>query len=210
MKSSSFVLSLMLATAAAYAAPHVDMKDPRRALARADDVRIVAELQQDTLQQNGPVMVTYQVENLSDSPIAIADHLSDTDFNPDDDTLTLSIGAEALTTKTLPHLAVIAPGEKKTFRAGGSVHGVVNAHGPFAVVPHSVLIRVNILRDVSAFRQAIAAQQRPNAVVGVTNEMFDRWIDANDSIDLNALPVKWSSEAPHDNVARADQGGGSW
>jgi hypothetical protein len=100
----------------------------------------------------------------------------------------------------------VAPGEKKTLRAGGTVHGVLNARGPFAVVPRSVLIRVNVLRDVAPFRQAIQAQQQPNAVVAVTNDMFDHWIDSNDSIALNALPVHWSAE-PQNAVAGADQGG---
>ena len=198
----------MLTGAAAMAATHVDMKDPRRALGRQDDVRIDAQLLQDTLQSNGPISVTYQVENLSNAPIAIADRVSDIDFNADDVTLTLTIGSEALTSKTLPHLVVIAPGEKKTFKAGGIVHGVLNGHGPFAVVPHKVAIRVNILRDLSLFRQAIAAQQQqPNAVVAVTNDMFDRWIDSNDSIELNDLPVRWSAEPVHDTIAGADEGG---
>ncbi len=204
MKSSLFVVTLMLTTAAAMAGPHVDMKDPRRALAREDNIRIDAQLLQDTLQPNGPIGVTYQVENLSNAPIAIADRISDVDFNPDDVTLTLTIGAETLTGKTLPHLVVIAPGEKKTLRSGGIVHGVLNGHGPFAVVPHSVLICVNVLRDVAPFRQAIAAQQKPNAVVAVTNDMFDHWIDSNDSIELNSLPVRWSSQ-PKDGVAGADE-----
>jgi hypothetical protein len=205
MKSSLFVVAWMLAGAAASAAPQVDMKDPRRALGREDDVRIDAQLFQDTLQANGPINVAYQIENLSNAPVAVADRVVDVDFNPDDGVLTLSIGAEALTGKTLPHLAVIAPGEKRTLRAGGVVHGIQNGRGPFANVPRAVQIRVNLLRDVAAFREAIAAQQQPNAVVAVTNEMFDRWIDANDSIDLNALPVKWSSQPSSEGVASADR-----
>ena len=206
MKSSLFVVTLVLTTTAALAA-RVDMKDPRRALAREDNIRIDAQLLQDTLQPNGPIRVTYQIENLSGSAVAIADRISDVDFNPDDVTLTLTIGTEALTMKTLPHLVVIMPGEKKTLRSGGTVHGVLNSHGPFAVVPHSVLIRVNVLRDVAAFQQAIAAQQQPNAVVAVTNDMFDRWIDSNDSIELNTLPVRWSAEPSNDSVAGADSAG---
>jgi hypothetical protein len=206
MKSSLFVVALMLTgTAAMAGGARIDMKDPRRALAREDDIKIDAQLLQDTLQQNGPITVTYQVENLSNSAIAIADRVSEVDFNPDDVTITLTIGAEALTAKTLPHLVVIPPGEKKTMKAGGTVHGVLNGHGPFAVVPHTVLIRVNVLRDVAAFRQAIAAQQQPNAVVAVTNDMFDRWIDENDSIELNELPVRWSSEPANEGVTTADQ-----
>ena len=207
MKSSLFVVTGMLVAAAAMASPQVDMKAPRRALAREDNIRIDAQLLQDTLQPNGPISVTYQVENLSNSAIAIADRVADVDFNPDDVTLTLTIGTETLSMKTLPHLVVVAPGEKKTLRSGGVVHGVMNARGPFAVVPRTVLIRVNVLRDVAPFRQAIAAQQQPNAAVAVTNEMFDRWIDSNDSIDLNALPVRWSSERQSDGVASADEAG---
>src|ERR1051326_1167371 len=114
MKSSLFVVTVRLTTAAAMAGPHVNMKDPRRALAREDNIRIDAQLLQDTLQPNGPITVTYQVENLSNAAIAIADRVSDVDFNPDDVTLTLTIGAETLTGKTLPHLAVIAPAAQKT------------------------------------------------------------------------------------------------
>ncbi|HEX3580828.1 MAG TPA: hypothetical protein VH087_03640 [Thermoanaerobaculia bacterium] len=205
MKSSLFVLTLTLTTAAAMAGPRVDMKDPRRALAREDDIRIDAQLLQDTLRSNGPIAVTYQVENLSNAPVAIADRVAEVDFNPDDLTLTLTIGTEALTTKTLPHLVVVAPGEKKTFRSGGTVHGVLNGHGPFAVVPRTVLICVNVLRDVSAFREAIQTQQQPNAVVAVTNDMFDHWIDSNDAIALNALPVRWSSQPSGTGVTSADQ-----
>ena len=207
MKSSLIVVAVMLTAASAVAAPRVDMKDPRRALGREDDVRIDAQLLQDTLQPNGPIAVTYQVENLSNAPIAIADKVSDVDFDPSDVTITLTIGSEALFSKTLPHLVVIAPGEKKTFKAGGTVHGVVNAHGPFAVVPHRVAIRVNVLRNIAVFRQAIAEQLQPNAAVVVTNEMFDRWMDSNDSIELNALPVRWSAEPSRDSIAGADEGG---
>lgn len=208
MRSSLFVVVGMLTftTVAAIASPHVDMKDPRRALGREDDVRIDAQLLQDTLQPNGPITVTYQVENLSNAPIAIADRVSDIDFDPEAMTLTLTIGTEALTAKTLPHLSVITPGEKKTFKAGGSVHGILNAHGPFAAVPHSVQIRVNVLRDLAAFRQAITTQQQPNATVAVTNDLFDHWIDSTDSISLNALPVRWSAEV-RDSVTSADQPG---
>lgn len=208
MRSSWFVVTLMLAGAAANAA-HVDMKDPRRALGRDDDVRIDAQLFQDTLEANGPISVTYQIENLSNSPIAIADRITDVDFNRDDATITLSIGAEALTAKTLPHLVIIAPGEKKTFKSGGTVRGVQSSRGPFASVPHAVQIRVNIVRDIGAFREAIVAQQQPNAAVAVTNEMFDRWIDSNDSIALNALPVKWSASQSHETVPSAEESGPS-
>jgi hypothetical protein len=206
---------LLLAAAAANAA-RVDMSDPRRALGREDDVRIDAELAQDTVSPNSTISVTYQVENLSRNWIAIADKVVDVTFDADERALNMAIGAEVPNGKLMPHMVMIAPGEKKTLSAGGSVHGVQAVSGPFAVVPREVQIRVNVLRDLTAFREAIAKQsESPYSTVAVTSEMFDKWLDANDSIFLNALPVRWSP-AGHRAIASAAEpapaqsGGGTW
>ena len=45
-------------------------------------------------------------------------------YDADDVTVTVSIGAEVPTSNALPHLVVIAPGERKTFRVGGALRGV--------------------------------------------------------------------------------------
>ena len=63
------------------------------------------------------------------------------------------------------------------------MHGVMNAHGPFAVVPHAVAIRVNVLRDISLFRPAITAQQQPNAAVAAVDERNVRPLDGLERLD---------------------------
>ncbi|MGH7489693.1 MAG: hypothetical protein ACRD3J_27855, partial [Thermoanaerobaculia bacterium] len=89
MKSSgsiAVVVAAALLTTAAARAAHVDFKDPRRALGREDDIRVDAEMVQDTLSAGTPIGITYQVENLTASPIAIADRVTATSFDPDSQT----------------------------------------------------------------------------------------------------------------------------
>ena len=86
MKSSKpffAAVAVSLIGASVAAAAHVDFKDPRRALGREGDVRIDAELAQDTLASNSPITITYQIQNLSNSTIAVADKICDTDFDLD-------------------------------------------------------------------------------------------------------------------------------
>lgn len=196
MKSSKqFITSavIILFSAAAYAA-HVDMKDPRRALGRDDDIRIDAELMQDAVGSNSAIGVTYQIENRTNAPIAVADKLSTASYDSDTRTIVVSIGSEIPTTKTIPHLTLINPGEKRVLTAGTSVHISV-ARGPFSAVPQFVKIEVNVLRDTAPFAQAIAYQAKNNlASLPLGNDLFDQWVQSNDSIYLNSIPVQWKGE----------------
>lgn len=191
---SSFpvVFAAVLLTAAVAQAARVDMKDPRRALGSDDDVRIDAEVPRDTVSPDSPISVTYQVENLSSGWIAIADKVSDLSYDPESRTITLSLGAE-VPANTLPHLTAIAPGEKKTFIGGAVGHIAVPSRGPFTAAPRYVQIKVNVLRDLTAFRVVLEKQAQAAAPpVAMTAAMFDAWLDASDSILLNTIPVRWS------------------
>src|SRR5512144_1275141 len=120
MRSSWLVavaVQAALSTTASYAA-HVDMSDPKRALGREDDIRIDAQLYEDTVAANGPIRVVYQIENLTKHYIAIAAKLCESRYDTDARTIVVSIGAEVPANTTMPHLVTIAPGEKKVFNAG--------------------------------------------------------------------------------------------
>jgi hypothetical protein len=196
MKSSSriavVVAVTLLTTAAAYAA-HVDFKDPRRALGREDDIRVDAEIVQETLSPGTPIGITYQVENLTLLPIAIADKVANASFDPDSQTIRVSIGAEIPQGTTMPHLTVIAPGQTRTFRVGATAQIVVaNARSPWAQVPRYVQITVNVLRDLGPFANLIAQQARSAALPPLPNDLFDTWVASVSSVELNALPVRWT------------------
>ena len=210
MKSSRFVpillVGLFLAADAAHAA-HVDMKDPRRALGREDDIRVDAELAQDTVASGAPVAVTYQIENLSKDPIAIADKVCEISFDADSQSLVVSIGSEVPKAAVMPKLVVLAPGEKATFNAGGVVHVQVPANGnPFVAVPRYVQIKVSVLRGLSAFRGLIDRQAHTTVPVSLSDAQFEQWLESNDTILLNEIPVQYSAN-PRSAVSDASQNG---
>src|SRR5438477_4117178 len=177
-------------------AAHVDFNDPRRALGREGDIRVDAELAQDTLSANSPVTVTYQIQNLSKATIAIADKIADTDFDLESLTVTLAIGAEIPPGTQMPHLVTINPGEKRVLTSGALLHvAVPNVRTRWSAVPRFVQVKVTVLRDVTPFAKLIEQQNRNAAPVALPNNMFDRWIDASDSIVLNAMPVDWKGDS---------------
>ena len=93
MKSSERIAAaavVLLLISSMGSAAGIDFKDPRRALGREDNVRVDAQMLQDTLSPGSAISVTYQVENLSEAPIAIADKVADASFDPDSQTITLS------------------------------------------------------------------------------------------------------------------------
>ena len=177
MKSSSFkflvLTSLYLFGSLGAQAARLDMKDPRRALAREDDVRIDAQVLQTELSTSSPLSVTYQIHNLTDAPIAVADKTSSIDYDPETNTIVFSIGAEVPDGKNMPHMVVIRSNEKKVFSAGGTVHvATPRVRTPWSAVPRYVQIKVVILRNVSEFASLIDTQTKTAAQPPLPNELF--------------------------------------
>jgi len=56
-------------------AARVDMKDPKRAIGREDDIRVDAQILTDSVAANAPIHVVYQIENLTSHFIAVADRV---------------------------------------------------------------------------------------------------------------------------------------
>lgn len=211
MRSSSkpFVVAaaVTLIGAAVAAAARVDMNDPRRALGRDGDIRVDAEMAQDALAPNSPLSVTYQIQNFSNHPIAIADKIAETDFDADSLTITLSIGAE-VPPGQMPHLAIIGSGEKRVLIGAALVHvAVPNVRTRWTMVPRFVQIKVTVLRDVSAFGKLIDQQKNAALPVAFPVDLFDRWVENSDSIMLNSIPVYWKGESRR-GTAESDQPAG--
>jgi len=186
------VFAIVILYAAGAHAAGVDMKDPRRALGREDDVRIDAQLVQDTISATSPLNVTYQVQNFTSAPVAVADKVCDISYDAESRTITMSIGSEIPADGAMPHVVLIGPGEKKVMTTGGVVHiAVPSVRSPFVSVPGYVQIKVNVLRDLGPFHELIARQTQSSLPQRLSDELFDKWIEGNDTIFLNAIPVRW-------------------
>ncbi|HJQ37133.1 MAG TPA: hypothetical protein VKB93_08340 [Thermoanaerobaculia bacterium] len=195
--------TFLLATAAA--AADIDMNDPRRAVGREDDVRIDAQLTRDNVSPGIPISVTYQIQNFTSTSVAVADKLSDASYDEDERTITLAIGAEVPVDGNMPHMVLIAPGEKKVLRA--SAVPVLTASALRAVrnhAPRYVQVKVTILREITPFAQLIQTQSKAQ----LSDELFNQWMEGSESIFLNSVPISWSGREANPGSVDASQRAG--
>lgn len=181
-------------TTAAQAAS-IDMNDPRRSVGRQDDVRIDAQLVTDTVSPGSPVGVTWQIQNFTDTAVAVATRVVDASYDEDSRTITLTIGSEVPQDGNMPAMVLVAPGEKKVFRAAATPAITAAALRTGGGQPRYVQVKVSILRDLEPFI-ALIRSQVPNAKPQqLSDELFERWFESTETILLNTLPVQWSAKA---------------
>jgi hypothetical protein len=196
----ALLAAIVLLHAAAATADSIDMDDPRRTVGREDDVRIDAQLIQDTVSPGTPISVAYQIQNFTTAPVAVADKISSATYDQDSRTITVSLGSEVPQEGKMPHVVTIGPGEKKVFRAGATpMLGATATRSPMAA-PRFVQVKVTILRDLAPFAKVAATQK-------LSDELFDKWFEANDTIFLNAVPVRFSTRRNSNGFVAADQRG---
>jgi len=204
MKPSFILLAAaMTLTTTAYAA-RVDMTDPRRALALEDDLRIDAQLSDDTIGSGSTVAVTFQVQNNSRQPVALATKICESSYDAESQTVTISIGSEVPTGAMMPHLSVIKAGETRTFTTATPVHiAMPTVRSPFVAYPRYVQVQVNVLRDIAPFADLID-KQRDAGQPPLPEALFERWIESNDAIFLNSIPVHWKNGRSPGDLNGAD------
>ena len=182
------------------------MRDPRRAVGRENDVRVDAEIAQDSVSTHSNIGVVYQIQNLTQAPIALADKISDATYDADTQTITVSFGAEVPDSATMPHLVVIPAGEKRTFRGCGSLNIATPAiRSPWAPLPRFVQVKVTVLRDLTPFAALIEQQNKSAAAPPLNNESFDHWVNSVESVFLNPIPVRFDGTKRDDSGMDAKQ-----
>jgi hypothetical protein len=202
--------ALLLASAAHADSARIDMNESRRAVAREDNLRIDAQLMEEIVAPNTPISITYQIENLGNTAVAVADKVAETTYDLDSQTITFSIGAEIPTGANMPHLVTIVPGEKRVLRTGAMSAVVVSKRDTaWSVVPRFVQIKVNVLRNLEPFAKLIERQRASAAPVALPNDVFEHWVESNDAIFLNTLPVRWQPRSNQPG-SEADASRGGW
>ncbi len=205
MKSSKlFVLvtSFVLLQAAAASAASIDMDDPRRALGRQGDVRIDAQLIRDTVTPGTPIGITYQIQNFSSTTVAVAAKVSDASYDEDTRTITLAIGSEVPPDGNMPQMVVIGPGEKKVLQGAATPALKASAtRTAFSSTPRYVQVKVAILRDLQPFL-ALIQKQDGRTKQRLSDDLFEKYLESNDTIFLNSIPVDYTPPPPGDAEER--------
>lgn len=190
------LLAMSLLSLAACATTQVSMNEPRRVVGTENAVRVDAEINGDEIRNGAPVLITYAITNNRTERIAVADIVPETTFDKETQTITVSIGSEVPGETLLPRLIAIEPGEKKTFstsaRVGFALPPVASAN-PDAPRPAALLrLKVNFLGDTAPFAELIGIPEKAVADPKRADELFPMWIERNEAVYTNAVPMHWS------------------
>jgi hypothetical protein len=172
----------------------VNMQEARRVLGTESDVRVDAEVFGDRLSAKATIALKYDITNDRPMTIAVADIIPVTSYDPDTQTVTINIGSEVPGERFLPRLIAIAPGEKKSFATTAHVNLIMPASmSPLTRLPNSLRLKVNFLGETKPFEQLLGISEKAVHDPKLANDLFPSWIERNESVVTNALPMRWSA-----------------
>jgi hypothetical protein len=141
------------------------------------------------------VAITWQIQNFTDVAVAVATRVVHASYDEDSRTITLAVGSEVPDEGRMPVVVLVAPGEKKVFRASATpAITPVSLRTP-GHAPRYVQVKVSILRDLDPFLALIEKQTPTSKPQELSDELFELWFESTDTIFLNTLPVQWSAKA---------------
>lgn len=194
MRKSTFGAALLILAGCASTST-VDMEEPRRVVGTENNVRIDAQVFGDHLSESARIAIKYDITNERNETIAIADLIPEATYDPDTQTVTVSIGSEVPGQEFLPRLLTIPPGEKKSFDAVARINVIVSRTvTPTTRFPNALRIKLNFLGDTTRFEQLIAIPERAVRSRELADELFPVWLERNETVFTNALPMRWTFE----------------
>jgi hypothetical protein len=193
-RAAAVMFSVVVVSGCASTQQPVDMKDARRVVGTENEVRIDAEVYGDRLTTSTTLPIKYAITNNRTQPILIADIIPDASYDEETQMVTVSIGSEFPGNLLVPRLIPIGPGEKKTFNTAAhvAINASAGAASPWARHPNAVRIRVNFLSDPVPFQQLISIKENAVADKALANALFPKWIEDNETVTTNALPMSWA------------------
>ncbi len=201
MKRSA-VLFLLLAIGCTSTKP-VDMKESRRVVGTENGVRVDAEVFGDRLTPNMSLALKYDVTNQRGTSILIADILPQASYDSETHMVTVDIGTEIPGEQFLPRLIPIQSGEKKSFATGVRVVIVTNPTSPWQPRPNALRLKINFLGDTQPFEKLISIPERAVHDPQLADQLFAKWVERNETVTTNSLPMRWSAGSAEDATPAA-------
>lgn len=174
-------------------APATSLAEERRIIGTENGVRIEARVRGDELKEASNVNVTYDIINDRTTPVAVADIVPISSYDPEMRTITLEIGSEVPGEHFLPRLVVIPAGGRKTFSAAAHMGIIHPADSQFYRAPNALRVKVNFLGDTRPFEKLIGIAEKAVEDPQLANELFPQWLERNEIVLTNTLPMHWSA-----------------
>lgn len=207
MRSAAGVLLSLLILTACASVPPVDMDEPRRLVGAESAVRVDAQIGGEQVTPGMRVPIHWEITNERSVPIAVAELIPVTSYDPDTNLVTITIGSEVPGNELLPRLIEIGAGEKRSFSGTATIRffsaGAVDSLGAAPVA--DVRIAVNFLGDSAPFRALIGIRENAVADRKLADELFPLWLERNEVVYTNAVPMRWARPAT-DAVTQPPQG----
>jgi len=201
MKRSLYALALVFAAACTSTSPpapsekpgNIDMKEARRMVGTENDVRVDAEIYGEEMRQGMTLAIKYDVTNQRSQPILIADLNPLANYDPDSRTVTIDIGSEIPGEEFLPRLISIPSGSRRSFNSGAHINVAVSFQSPWTPRPNKLQLRINFLSDPRPFIRLIDIPEKAVRDKQLAAEIFPKWVEGNETVTTNALPMRWTS-----------------
>jgi uncharacterized protein YcfL len=196
-----FALAVLLVVLAGCASQSVNMSEPRRLVATESDVRLDAVIRTDVLTPATRIPISYDITNNRQTPIAVAELIPNATYDADTRTVMVMLGSEVPGESMLPRLSLIRPGEKKSFSTVASVNLVAfsAAYNPLTPYPRAIRVRLDFLTDPKSFEKLIGIPERAVHDPALAAELFPKWVEQNETVVTNALPMHWRGEPGADS-----------
>ncbi|HVE73388.1 MAG TPA: hypothetical protein VNI54_18610 [Thermoanaerobaculia bacterium] len=196
-KHAVAVAAVLFFLSACASGTKVNMAEPRRVVGTESAVRVDAQIT-DELRPGSPVGITYQITNQRGAAIAVADIVPETSYDRESGTVTVSIGSEVPGQVSMPRLIRIAPGETKSFTTTASIVRAMplTTADPRAVPRALLRLKVNFLGDTAPFTELLDIPEKMVVDQKRADELFDVWLERNEVVYTNAVPVKITQTRP--------------
>ncbi len=191
MKKIVFV-SLTLLAAACASTSTVDLTRSRRVVGTENDVRIDAEIFGESFSSSSSIPVKYDITNHRPSTIAIADIVPETTWDAETLTVTMTVGSEVPGASLLPRLIPIAPGETRSFSTTAHVNVLIAEDSLIKRPPNAIRVKLNFLDDTAPFQQLVNIPEKGVYDPKLADELFPKWLERNETVYTNTLPMRWS------------------
>lgn len=188
-------LPFVLVLAGCASSSSVDLKEPRRLVGTENQVRVDVQVFGDQLSRSVRIPIRYDITNERPQPIAVADLVPEVTYDPDTQTVTVSIGSEVPGHQFLPRLIAIQPGEKRSFSTVARVNLMMTTVStPLTRFPNALRLKLNFLSETAPFRSLIGISERAVHDPQMADELFPAWLEKNETVYTNTLPMRWRRE----------------